>query len=113
MEIQIGHSSTNKQASETLVMAVVTHVLPLFGPLKVGTLHWRKVSLKKYQNARSFSLSQTSNLYQQKQFDVVSKNAANIYPSNKYDLFPICLLLTNHETLYNLNIVILSHFSLF
>ena len=82
-------------------------------PLKVGTLHWRKVSLKKYQNAMSFSLSHTSNLYQQKKFDVVSKNAANIYPSNKYDLFPICLLLTNHETLYNLNIVILSHFLCF
>ena len=34
------------------------------------------------------------------------KNAANIYPSSKYEYFPIILLLTNHETLFNMNIVL-------
>ena len=29
--------------------------------------------------------------------------------SNKYDFFPVCILLTNHETLYNLNIVLSFH----
>ena len=29
----------------------------------------------------------------------------NIFRSNKYDFFPVGLLLTNHETLYNLNIL--------
>ena len=28
---------------------------------------------------------------------------------NKYDFFPVCILLTNHETLYNLNIVLSFH----
>ena len=27
-------------------------------------------------------------------------------PPNKYDFFPVCLLLTNHKTLYNFNIVL-------
>ena len=56
-----------------------------------------------------FFLSHTSKLNQQKQWDVVSKIAANIYPTDKYDIFPIILLLTNHETLYNLNIVLSLH----
>ena len=30
------------------------------------------------------------------------KNAANMFSNNKYDFFPVCLLLTNHGTLYNL-----------
>ena len=33
----------------------------------------------------------------------------NIYPSNKYEFFPVILLLTNHEALYNLNIVLSFH----
>ena len=51
-------------------------------------------------------LSHSSKLNQQKQWDIVSKRAANIYPSNKYDFFPIILLLTYHKTLYNLIIVL-------
>ena len=34
------------------------------------------------------------------------KCAANIYPSNNHDFFPVILLLTNHKTLYNFNIVL-------
>ena len=41
--------------------------------------------------------------------DVVSKSAGNIYPSGKYDVFPKIVLLTNHETLYNLDIVLSCH----
>ena len=37
------------------------------------------------------------------------KSAANIYPSNNYDFFPIILLLTNHEALYKLDIVLSFH----
>ena len=36
----------------------------------------------------------------------VSKIAEYIFPSNNYDLFSVCLLLTNHKTLYNLNKVL-------
>ena len=43
------------------------------------------------------------------QCDAVPNSAANIYPSNKYDFFPVILSLTNHETLYNLNIVLSFH----
>ena len=80
------------------------HVLPLFGPWRWapymrGKFHWEK-----YQYARSFFLSHTSKLNQQKQWDVVSKSTTKIYPSNKYN-FSIVLLLTNHETLYNLKIL--------
>ena len=56
-----------------------------------------------------FFLSHTSKPNQQKQRDVVSKCTVNIYLSNKYDFFPIILLLTNHEALYNLNIVLSFH----
>ena len=65
--------------------------------------------MKKYQNAGSFFLSHTSRLNQQKQRDAVLKSAAKIYPSNKYNLFPISLLLTNYETPYKLNIVLSYH----
>ena len=43
----------------------------------------------KSKTAMSFFLSHTSKPTQQKQRDVVSKSAANIYPSNRYDLFPV------------------------
>ena len=56
---------------------------------------------KKKQNARSFFLRHTSKRNQQKQLNVASKGAANIYPSYKIDFFPVILLLTNHEALYN------------
>ena len=46
---------------------------------------------------------------QQNRSDVVSKGTANIYPSNKYDFFPVILSLTKHETLNNLNIVLSFH----
>ena len=81
------------------------HVLPIFWPLKVSILHKRKIP-SKYQNATSYFLSHTSKLDQQKQLDVVLKITAKIYPSNKYNIFPVILLLTNHETPYNLNIVL-------
>ena len=32
-----------------------------------------------------------------------------MYPSNKYDLFHVIILLTNYESLYNLNIVLSFH----
>ena len=72
------------------------HVLPLFGPWRWapymrGNFHW-----KKYQCARSIFLSHTSKLNQQKQWDVVSKSTAYI---------SVVLLLTNHETPYNLKIL--------
>ena len=62
-----------------------------------------KFPLTKYQNESSFFLSHTSKPNQQKQ------RAANTYPFNKYDFFPIILLLTNHEELFNLNIVLSLH----
>ena len=52
-----------------------------------------------------FFLSHNSKMNQQKQCDVISNITANIYLSNKYEFFPICLLLTNHETLYSLKIL--------
>ena len=58
MKIQIGPSSINKQALDTLMTVIFYHFL---------TLHGRKNSMKKYQNARSFFLSHTSKLNQQKQ----------------------------------------------
>ena len=57
----------------------------------------------------SFFLSHTSKPNQQKQREVVLKSAANIYPSDKYDFFSVILLLTNHEALFNLNIVLSFH----
>ena len=53
-----------------------------------------------------FFLSHTCKLNKQKQGDVVLKHAANICPSRRYDFFPVCLLLTNYETFYNLIIVL-------
>ena len=44
-----------------------------FWPLKVGTLHWKTTKMQ------GPFLSHTSKLNQQKQWDVVSKSAANIY----------------------------------
>ena len=35
-----------------------------------------------------------------------AQGTANIYPSNKYNIFPVFLLLTNHETSHSLNIVL-------
>ena len=46
-------------------------------------------------------LSHTSKPNQQKQKDVVSKSAANIYPSNKYD-FPMILLLAQSQSIFQL-----------
>ena len=39
----------------------------------------------------------------------VSKSAANIYPSNKFDFFAVIILSTNHEALFNLNILLSFH----
>ena len=62
--------------------------------------------MKKYQNARYYFRSPTSKLNQQEQSDVVSKSTV---PSNRYNIFPIILLLANSETPYNLNIVLSFH----
>ena len=73
-------------------------------PTEAGPLLGRNISLRKKkqrQNAGYFFLSHACKLNQQKQSDFVLNSAANIYPSNKYDIFLMCLLLTNHETLYN------------
>ena len=80
------------------------HVLPLFGPWRWAPYMRGKFYWKKYQNARSFFLSRTSKLNHQKQWNVVPKSTAKIDPSNKYNIFPSCLL-TNHETPYNLKIL--------
>ena len=74
-----------------------------FWPLEMGTLHGRNISLKN-QNARSFFLSHTCKLNQQTHWGVVSKKVQQIY--NKYDFFSENILLTNHETLYYLDIVL-------
>ena len=89
-ELQIGPSPINKQELDTLVTAMFYHFLTPEG----GHPTWEE----KYQNARPFFWATLV-----KQWDVVSKSAANIYLSNKYDIFPV--LFSNHETLYNLNIV--------
>ena len=85
------------------------HVLPLFGPWRWapymrGNFHW-----KKYQNARSFFLSHTSKLNQQKQWEVVSKSTAKIYPSNKYNIFPSFIIDQSWNTLQLKNIVLSFH----
>ena len=72
--------------------------------LKVGNLHERKIPLKKLTRMLGpVSLATPVNL-----IDAVSKCAAKIYPYNIYDLFPVILLLTNHETPYNLINIVLS-----
>ena len=60
-----------------------------------GTLHERKNSIEKIPECHP------SKLHQQKQRDVISNCAGKIYPSSTYDLFPVVLLLTNHESPYN------------
>ena len=59
---------------------------------------WEEHFIEKYQNASSFFLSHICILNQQKQREVISKNAVNIFPSNKYDFFPYVY--------YNLDIVL-------
>ena len=67
-----------------------------------GQPTWEEYFIEKnHQNARSIFQSHTCKLNPIKQRDNVSKIAANIFPSNRYDCFPLCLLLTNYETLYN------------
>ena len=84
------------------------HVLPLFGLWRC-TLHERKILLNKKQNARSFYLCHTSKLYQQKQWDVVSKSTAKIYPSNKYNIFPSFNINQSWNTFQLKNIVLSFH----
>ena len=102
IELQIGPSSINKQEWDTPVTTMFT----TFWPLKVGTIHERKILLKKYQNARSFFLSHTTELNQQKPSDVVSKSTAKIYPSNKYNTFPSFIIDESWNTLQLKNIVL-------
>ena len=83
--------------------------LATFWPLTVGTLHERKILLKKYQNARSFFLSHTSKLNKPMQWDVVSKSTAKIYPSNKYIYFRSVIIDQSWNTLQLKNIVLRFH----
>ena len=46
---------------------------------------------------------------QDKQWYAVSKSAADVYPSRKYEYFAVILLLTNQETLFNINSVLSIH----
>ena len=83
LELQIGPSSTNKQIWDTMVTTMFYYFLTPEG----GHPTWEEIFIeKKHQNARSFFPSHTSKLNQQKQWDVVSKCAAKIYLSNKYNI---------------------------
>ena len=85
------------------------HVLPLFGPWRWAPYLRGKFYWKKYQNARSFFLSHTTELNQQKQWDAVSKSTAKIYPSNKYNIFPSFIIDQSWNTLQLKNIVLSFH----
>ena len=74
-------------------------VLPLFGPWRWAPYTRGKFYWKKYQNARSFFLSHTTKLNQQKQWDVVPKSTAKIDPSNKYNIFPSFIIDQSWNTL--------------
>ena len=86
------------------------HVLPLFGLCWWAT-YMRGNFIEKNTKLLGdfFFLSHTSKPNQQRQRDAVPKSAANIYPSNKYDFFPVILLLTNHEALFIIHIVLSFH----
>ena len=71
---------------------------------------WEEIFIeKKKQNASSFFLDHTSKLNQQKQWDVVLKSKAKIYPSNKYNLFPSFNIDQSWNTLQLKNIVLSFH----
>ena len=70
---------------------------------------WEEIFIEKYQNARSFFLSHTSKLNQQKQWDDVSNSTAKIYPSNKYNIFPSFIIDQLWNTLQLKNIVLSFH----
>ena len=101
IELQIGPSSINKQEWDTQVITMFYHFLAPEG----GHPTWEENSTEKYTNMQGpFFLSHTSKLNQQKQWDIVSNSTAKMYPSNKYNIF-LVLLLTNHETPFNLKIL--------
>ena len=85
------------------------HVLQFLAPKGSAPYMRGKFHFKNTKLQGPFFLSHTSKPNQQKLRDVVSKSAANIYSSNKYDFFPVILLLTNHDALFNLNIVLSFH----
>ena len=85
------------------------HVLPLFGPWRWAPYMRGKFYWKKYQNARSFFLSHTTKLNQQKQWDVVPKSTAKIDLSNKYNIFPSFIIDQSWNTLQLKNIVLSFH----
>ena len=85
------------------------HVLPLFGPWRWAPYMRGKFYWKKYQNARSFFLSHTTKLNQQKQWNVVPKSTAKIDPSNKYNIFPSFIIDQSWNTLQLKNIVLSFH----
>ena len=74
------------------------HLLPLLVPEGGYPTCEENSSEKKMREYKVFFLSHNSKFNQQKQRDVVSNSAAKIYLSNKYGVFPVILLLTNHET---------------
>ena len=85
------------------------HVLPFFGPWRWAPYIRGKFYWKKYQNARSFFLSHTTKLNQQKQWDVVPQRTAKIDPSNKYNIFPSFIIDQSWNTLQLKNIVLSFH----
>ena len=85
------------------------HVLPLFGPWRWAPYMRGKFYWKKYQNARSFFLSHTTKLNQQKQWNVVPKSTAKIDPYNKYNIFPSFIIDQSWNTLQLKNIVLSFH----
>ena len=96
IELQIGPSSINKQEWDTPVTAMFYHFL---APEDGHHTCEENSTEKKIQNARSFFLSHTSKVNQQKQWDVVSKSTAKIYPSNKYNIFPSFIIDQSWNTL--------------
>ena len=58
----------------------------------------RNISLNQLSNCKVLLLTKSTKAVR------CFKNAANIFLSNIYDFFPVVLLLTNHKTLYNINI---------
>ena len=59
----------------------------------------------KIPNCKVFFLSHTSKLNNRSSEILFQKEQQILNPPNKSDFFPVIILLTNHEALYNLNIV--------
>ena len=81
-----------------------------FWPLKVGTLHERKILLKKYQNARDF-FSKPLNLIN-KSNEMLFQKVQQRYTGLINTIYFLVLNLTNHETPNNFKYCVEIHPSL-